>query len=141
MAHHRNLRPALVAGLVGCLLASVAALGATPAPVGTLPFINGGITKDEADLLRQEAPRYPLEITLARRGETPGRNEFVAEGRLRVVDSAGRVVVERSDAGPIFLASLPDGVYTVEVSYNGLTKTERVQLSSGRHVQVTFLWE
>jgi hypothetical protein len=133
-----KLRPALLAGLVGCALASGGALAASPR-VGTLPFINGGITQDEANLLRQEAPRYPLEITLARRGEAPGRNEFVADAQLRVIDSAGRVVLERN-AGPIFLADLPNGTYTVEVSWNGETKTERVQLG-GRHAQVSFLWD
>ena len=80
-------------------------------------------------------------MTLARRGEAAGRNEFVADARLRVIDSSGRVVLERADTGPIFLASLPDGAYTVEASYNGLSKSQRVQLSGGRHTQVTFLWE
>jgi hypothetical protein len=103
--------------------------------------MNGGITKDEADAMRQEARRYSLEITLARRGDVPGRNEFVADARLRVTDDAGRVLLERDDTGPIFLASLPDGTYTVAASYNGVTKTQRVQVASGRHAQVTFVWE
>ena len=139
MVDTSKLRPALFAGLVGCALACGGALAAGP-QIGTLPFINGGITKDEADLLRQEAARYPLEITLARKGETSGRNDFVADAQLRVIDSAGRVVIDRN-AGPIFLASLPNGTYTIEVSYNGETKTERVQVNGGRHAQVTFLWD
>ena len=138
MVHTSMRRPALLAGLMGCALACGGALAAGP-QIGTLPFVNGGITKDEADLLRQEAQRYPLEITMARRGDTPGRNDFVADAQLRVIDSAGRVVVERS-AGPIFLASLPNGTYTIEATLNGQTKTERVQLG-GRHAQVTFLWD
>lgn len=131
-----KLRPAFAAGLLGCALACGGALAAGPQ---TLPFVNGGITQDEADLLRQEAQRYPLEITMARRSpDVFGRNEFVADAQLRVVDSAGRVVVERN-AGPIFLADLPNGTYTVEASWNGETKTERVRLGGG-HAQVTFLW-
>jgi hypothetical protein len=136
----RKRRSLLLAGLLAGALASAQALAAAP-QANNLPFINGGITKDEADLLRQQAPRYPLEITLARRSETPGRNEFVAEAQLRVSDSAGRVVIDRNDTGPIFLATLPDGTYTVEASYNGQTKSERVNVSGGRHAQVTFLWE
>ena len=131
-----KLRPALAAGLLGCALACGGASAASPQ---MLPFVNGGITQDEADLLRQEAPRYPLEITMARRSpEVSGRNEFVADAQLRIIDSAGRVVLERN-AGPIFLADLPKGTYTIEASLNGETKTERVQLG-GRHAQVTFLW-
>ena len=58
-----------------------------------------------------------------------------------MVDAGGRVVLERDDTGPIFLASLPDGAYTVEATYNGRAKTQRVQLAGGRRAQVTFLWE
>lgn len=126
--------------LLAALLAPAVAFAASPT-VSNVPFINGGITKDEADAMRQQASRYPLEVTLARRGEAPGRNEFVADARLRVVDVNGRVVLERNDTGPIFLASLPDGTYTVEASYNGSAKSQRVELAGGRHTQVTFVWE
>jgi hypothetical protein len=136
-----RLRQAVLAGLVGASLASGVACAATPAQVINVPFVNGGITSDEADVMRQQAARYPLEITLARRGETPGRNEFIADAQLRVIDSAGRVVLERGDTGPIFLASLPDGTYTLEATFNGQTKTQQVHVSGGRHAQVTFLWD
>ena len=141
MIPYRPRHPAVLAALLGCIVASGATSAATPAHIINVPFVNGGITADEAEVMRQEAARYPLEITLARRGEVPGRNEFVADAHLRVIDQAGRVVVQRSDTGPIFLASLPDGAYTIEATLNGQTKSQRVQLSGGRHSQVTFLWE
>ena len=136
-----RVRHALFAGPLGASLASGVARAAAPAEITNVPFMNGGITSEEADLMRRQAARYPLEVTLARRGETPGRNEFVADAQLRVIDSGGRVVLERRDTGPIFLAALPDGSYTLEVTFNGQTKTQQVQLSGGRHAQVTFLWE
>jgi hypothetical protein len=140
MTVSRHARHVLVAAALAC--AAGPALAADPSQiVNQRPTINGGITKDEADLIRQQAPRYPLEITVARRGETPGHNDFAAQAQLRVIDSAGRVVLDRDDAGPIFLADLPDGAYTVEATLNGQTKTQRVQLNGGRHAAVTFLWE
>jgi hypothetical protein len=138
--HARHV-PSRHALLIAALLAPALALAASPAAVSGMPFLNGGITKDEADAMRQEASRYPLEMTFARRGEVPGRNEFVADARLRVTDANGRVVLDRNDTGPMFLASLPDGTYTVEATYNGQAKSQRVQVSGGRHAQVTFLWE
>jgi hypothetical protein len=130
-----------VGATLGALLASGAALAAGGSLVSKQPFVNGGITSDEADVIRQEATHYPLEITLARRGETPGLNDFVAGAQLRVIDSAGRLVVDRTDAGPIFLADLPPGSYTIEATYSGQTKTDRVQVSNAGRAQVTLLWE
>jgi len=137
----RSLQPIRCAALIAALVAASGALAATPGAVSSVPFVNGGITKEEADAMRQEAARYPLEVTLARRGETAGHNEFVADAHLRVVDRGGRVVLDRDDTGPIFLASLPDGAYTVEATYNGQPKTQRVEIAGGRRAQVTFLWE
>ena len=138
MIQARMLRPALVAAL---LLAAAPAVAANAGSPNDLPMLNGGITKDEADLMRQAATRYPFEVTLARRGEAPGRNDFVADAQLRIIEESGHVVVERSDTGPIFLASLPDGTYTVEATVAGQTKSQRVQVSGGRHANVTFLWD
>ena len=140
MSVSRHARRALVALALACAASPSFAVDPSQI-VNQRPTINGGITKDEADLIRQQAPRYPLEITLARRGETAGHNEFVAEAQLRVLDAGGRVVLERSDTGPIFLAALPDGAYTIEATYGGQTKTQRVQVAGGRHAQVTFLWD
>jgi hypothetical protein len=141
MLDMRKVYAGVAAAAFGGVLASSAALGAGASFVSKQPFVNGGITSDEADVMRQEATHYPLEITLARRGERPGLNDFVADAQLRVIDGAGRVVVERNDAGPIFLADLPPGDYTIEATFGGQTKTDRVQVSGARRAQVTFLWE
>jgi hypothetical protein len=141
MLHIRKLYAGVAAAVIGGALASGAALAAGPSLITNQPFVNGGITSDEADVMRQEATHYPLEITLARKGEVQGYNDFVAGAQLRVIDSAGRVIVDRADAGPIFLADLPPGAYTIEATYNGQTKSGRVQVSGAGRAQVTFLWE
>jgi hypothetical protein len=137
----RRVRTALAAAVLGCAITAGAAQPVLKPPLGDTPFLNGGVTKDEADVMRAQASRYPLEITLARRGEAAGRNDFVADALLRVLDASGRVVVERRDTGPIFLATLPDGAYTIEATWNGQTKSQQVHVAGGRHSQVTFLWE
>ena len=138
MRHFRAAPTALAAGLAACLLA-LPAFSAQSTTSGGIAIVNGGITSDEADAMRAEAPRYALQVTLARRGETPGHSDFVADAQLRVVDAKGNVVLDRPDTGPILLANLPPGDYTVEATYNGDTRTQRVHVGGG-HANVSFLW-
>lgn len=102
-------------------------------------YVNGGFGTDEADELRAEARSYPLALMFSRRGDGE-RAEFVADVHLRIFDATGRVVVDRSSQGPIFLARLPDGQYTVSAEFQGRTQTRRVALAYGRRESVSFFW-
>ena len=104
-----------------------------------IAYVSGGIGSEEADELRVEARYVPLELMFSRRGE--GRHaEFVADVHLQILDAAGRVVVDRASQGPIFLARLPDGTYTISAEFQGRTQTRRVALGSGRRESVSFFW-
>ena len=102
-------------------------------------YVNGGIGTDEADELRAEARNFPLELLFSRRGDGE-RAEFVADVHLQILDAAGRVVVDRASQGPIFLARLPDGHYTISAEFQGRTQTRRVALGNGRRESLSFFW-
>jgi hypothetical protein len=102
-------------------------------------YVNGGIGSDEADALRTEARYFPLELMFSRRGEGE-RAEFVADVHLQILDAAGRIVVDRSSQGPIFLARLPNGHYTISAEFQGRTQTRRVALGDGRRESLSFFW-
>lgn len=101
-------------------------------------YVNGGIGQEEADELRTDPRTFPLAIEFSRRGEGE-RAEFLADIHLLIVDSVGHVVIDRS-AGPIFLAQLPDGQYTISAEYQGRLQTRRVVVQGGRHQAVSFYW-
>jgi hypothetical protein len=105
------------------------------APVVT--FVTGGIGKEEADAMRADAPNYALELVFVRKVDN--REEFVSDVRLRIADQNDRVVVERA-AGPIVLAQVPNGTYTIVAEFGGQTRTQRVALSPGRHEKITMVW-
>jgi len=105
------------------------------APVVT--FVTGGIGKEEADAMRADAPNYALELVFVRKVDN--REEFVSDVRLRIADQNERVVVERA-AGPIVLAQVPNGTYTIVAEFGGQTRTQRVALSPGRHEKITMVW-
>src|SRR5438105_5672118 len=102
-------------------------------------YVNGGFGQEEAEALRAEARAYPLELTFSRRGEGE-HAEFVADVHLQIVDASGRLVIDRESQGPIFLAHLPDGQYTISAEYRGRTQSRRVAVNNGRHESVSFYW-
>lgn len=101
-------------------------------------FVNGGIGKEEADAMRAEAVDYPLELVFTRR--TDNRDEFVAAVHLTIQDRDGQVVVDQPSQGPIFLARLPDGTYTVTAEYRGETQMRRVAVVDGKHAKLSLVW-
>jgi hypothetical protein len=118
-------------------------VSAYPADFGALvdahaSFVNGGVGKEEAEAIRAVAADYPLELVFTRRADN--RDEFVAEVHLTIQDRDGQVIVDRAQQGPIFLARLPDGAYTVTAEYRGETQTRRVAVADGKHAKLALVW-
>ena len=139
MVPARASRPALVAGLAA-LLAAGPALAEFQSRYAGVPYATGGITSDEADAMRAQARDYSLEVTMAAPGRFPGYNPFVAGVDVRVLDANGNVVLDAPDTGPILLADLPAGRYTLEAADNGLVQTRHIDVGPRRRTQLTFLW-
>jgi hypothetical protein len=131
-------RGALASALTAfALLVAPAALGQPGGmPRGT-DYVNGGVTKEEADELRAQARAFPLEIQFARRMDVG--NAFAADVRVRIVDARGATVLDIPSADPILLANVPPGRYTIEATLDGQTKRQTVNVGRG-HAQTTFVW-
>lgn len=130
--------------LLGALIES-GALAQTPATpavpaAGQMGYLNGGIGEEQANLMRDMSSQFPVRFTFSRHNGTHNTDEFVADVRLRVVDSAGQTVLDLTQQGPIFLLRLPEGAYTVEAEHNGELKSRRFQVVSGRHQEIAFSW-
>lgn len=110
---------------------------AAPASVD---YMNGGIGKEQADRMREMGSRYPVQMTFSQHDAGAGTDEFVADVHLRVIDRAGRTVMDLPAQGPIFLLRLPDGAYTVEAEHDGTVKRRRFDVVAGRHDTLAFSW-
>jgi hypothetical protein len=105
---------------------------------GEMGYLNGGIGKEQADLMRDMSAQFPVRMTFSEREE--GTDAFVADVHVRVRDAAGRTLLDLPAQGPIFLLRLPQGVYTVEAEHRGEVKTRRFDIVAGRHQDLAFSW-
>jgi hypothetical protein len=107
---------------------------------GQMGYLNGGIGAEQADLMRDMSPQFPVRMTFSQHNGTHNTDEFVADVRLRVTDTAGQPVLNLASQGPIFLLRLPPGSYAVEAEHNGEVKTRRFDIVPGRHQELAFSW-
>jgi hypothetical protein len=136
-----RLGSALLLGALACggAFAQAPAVTAIPAP-GQMGYINGGVGEEQADLMRDMSAQFPVRFTFSRHNGTHNTDEFLADVRVRVVDSAGQTVLDLAQQGPIFLLRVPEGSYSVEAEHNGEVKSRRFQVLSGRHQEIAFSW-
>jgi len=131
-----------IAGLVfaGVLSTWTPDSPAVPPDIGSAGegYVSGGVGKEEADELRAQAPDYPLELVFVRAADS--REEFVADVHLVIADAGGRAIVDRDGQGPIVLARVPDGAYTITAEHGGEPRIHRVDVAGGRHQKVAFVW-
>ena len=107
---------------------------------GEMGYLNGGFGEEQADLMRSMTSQFPVRMTFSRHNATHATDEFVADVKLRVTDSAGQTVLDLASQGPIFLLRLPEGSYSVEAEHEGQMKTRRFDVLPGRHQELSFNW-
>jgi hypothetical protein len=83
--------------------------------------------------MKQAASEYPLELDFI----GPG-NVFRAGVRVVIKDRAGAIVLDARSDGPILLARLPDGDYTISAGDAGEVETRHVAVSRGKHATLVF---
>lgn len=74
-------------------------------------YITGGIGDEERDELKALESSYNTRVVLI-----AAQGEFMSELALRILDQSGKEVLRLENAGPILLANLPNGSYTVEAA-------------------------
>jgi hypothetical protein len=102
---------------------------------GNVSYISGGIGVDEADLMRQEAARYPLALEMATAAGGP-RDAYISNAKVDIRDASGNQMLSTTTQGPIMLVRLPSGTYTVDVDWRGTQKRKTVAVTSDRHQHV-----
>jgi len=118
------------------MITSVALALAVPAPAVDLPYISGGIGSAEREDLAAKERDYNVKIVTAMK-----TGEYLS-GVVVVIESAStQPMLETTMAGPILLAKLPPGSYTIKATAGGTTLTRTVTTEAQGLKQVDFRWD
>lgn len=105
---------------------------------GMVSYITGGIGEEEAAAFKQAAAAYPLEMLFVQKAKP--KDEYLADVRVSVRDRSGNALLETTAEGPYLLARLPPGKYNIEAEIRGERKHQIVEILSGKHQRVVFVW-
>ncbi|TMH20302.1 MAG: carboxypeptidase regulatory-like domain-containing protein [Betaproteobacteria bacterium] len=101
---------------------------------GSVAYISGGVSSDEADAMKAAAANYPLTLELAVAG--PQRDPYIADARVEIRDLQGNAVLNTTTEGPFLLVRLPSGTYTLDVEWNGAQKKRTVQVAADKRQHI-----
>lgn len=93
-----------------------------PAPTSP-PFVVGGIGADSIAELKAQEGQYNLKLVF-----TLIEGNYIADVNVAVKGAGGKTVLEHFADGPIFMARLPAGNYTVTVKYRGNAQSREIKV-------------
>jgi len=106
--------------------------------VGPVTYVSGRADAKQAEAMRHATASYPLELDfLWGRG---AKETQIANVEWSLHNAAGDTLIYAHSTGPMVLASLPDGHYTVTATYDGRALTRDVSVQKGRHDRVVLEW-
>jgi hypothetical protein len=128
--------------IVGLLGGNVLAKMAAPLPQvrtsGQVDYLSGGIGDEEAAAIQRMSMQWPLTLEFAiKDGE---RADFAAGVSVTIHDSNGGAILQAVSEGPLLLARVPPGHYTVDATLGGKTLHGATHVIHGRAVKVVFVW-
>ncbi len=132
---HTIVAAALSLGLAG---AAFAQDGLPPLQTfGGASYITGGIGLDESTAIKSAEKDFTLSLVFAQNK----RGEYLSDVKVSIKDKAGKSVLEAVSDGPMLLARLPAGAYTVSAEYDGKTLTRTVRVEGKGVTRAGFVWQ
>jgi hypothetical protein len=86
-------------------------------------YVSGGIGVEAQERLKERADEFNLKLVF-----TLNEGNYIADVNVAVKDARGRTVIEDVSEGPIFMAKLRPGRYSVSATYEGKAVTRQLQV-------------
>lgn len=98
-------------------------------------YVSGGAGDEEQKQLAAMSDRFNLKVTMAL-----SNGDYVSGVNVAIQDTQGKMVLNAVADGPILLASLKPGTYTVAATLNGKKLEKPAQIGASRQQEITFSW-
>jgi len=108
---------------------------AVTARTADVPHISGGIGSEERDQLRLKERDYNIKVITAMES-----GEYLSDVQVVIESAKKEPMLETTMVGPILLATLPPGSYTIKATAGGRTLTQTVTVQAAVLRQVDFRW-
>ncbi len=89
------------------------------------PSVSGGVGGESSAEMLAKQPDYNLKFVF-----TLMEGDYVADVAVKITDSTGKVVLEKTSDGPILMTRLPAGRYDATATYEGVTQTRKFALGA-----------
>jgi len=121
---------ALVAALAAGSVAAQPKVMLQEGKSGQVSWVAGGTRTAEIDALAGQEKGHSLKLVF-----TLTAGNYLAGVDVKVRDAKGSTVLEQADTGPVLLARLPPGVYTVTATSEGREQVRKVQVGKGMRTE------
>ena len=101
-----------------------------------VPYVSGGVGADSREELLAKENEYNLKIVVA---ATSG--DYLADVKIVIAAARNEQVLDATMEGPILLAKLSPGTYTVKATSDAQTQTKTVTIPTQGQRQVDFRWD
>lgn len=116
-------------------IAGTSASGIEKGKTDGVEYMTGGVGIDERQQMGETAKEYNVKAVFA---TTSG--SYLSSITITIAKTSGEKVLEATSNGPWFFAKLPQGKYSIKAVYNGMEKSETVDVGPGLE-SVIFEWK
>lgn len=116
--------------------AAMAQVALTPHNANGITYVSGGIGEQELVAIAAMKRDYNLRLLFA----VTKSGEFLADVRVKLVDKAGKTLLDAMSDGPYFFAKVKPGNYKVVAESGGKSITKSVDISPNAATSLSFYW-
>jgi hypothetical protein len=127
----------LAALLLSALLAAPALAVTEGKTAQGEPYVTGGVGASETETLEKQRSRFSLRVLTA--AKTSGA--FLADAVVKIIDAAGKTVLETKADGPWLYVNLKLGDYKVTATYKTQVKQQATKIHAGDHHEMFFYFD